>query len=702
MSSKPINFARALLPLAIAASLVGCAKPAMAPDAAAVVAPAVVTPAAVRDPSMPTAPASVISKANFDQTVQACTDFYTHANGGWLSTNPVPSDQTSWGSFNILADRINLDLRAILEAAAANKAAVGSEKMIGDYYSSAMDEAKIEELAAKPIAADLARIDALKNTRDITRYIREEQARGGALFNFYDGADFKNPEIIIGYAAQGGLGLPERDYYLREDSDSQKLLSQYQAHIAMMFVLSGRSALAANQAASNVLAFETRLAKVSMTRVEQRDPATRYRVVSIAQANKETPNFNWASLFEAMNLKIDKFSLSSPVFFAEVNKMLTDTDVAIWRDYFRWGTLRGSAMFLSKPFVDENFNFYSRTLRGAKEQRLRWKLMVDNTSNFLDEPLGQIYVAKHFPPEAKAQAMELITDLKSALKVRLENLDWMSAETKKQALEKFATFTPKIGFPESWRDFSSVAIKRDDFYGNAERIAEFNRRFNLNKIGKPTDHSEWGMSPQTVNAYYNPQLNEIVFPAAILQPPFFDPKADKALNYGGIGGVIGHELLHGFDDQGSKFDAKGAQRNWWTPADREKFEARTAKLEAQAGRTKLVGLPINGKLTMGENIADLGGTTIAYDALQLALKRSPDPLVDGYTPEQRFFLNWAQIWRRNMAPESLKLMINTGPHSPSVFRTNGPLVNTPNFAKAFNCKAGDPMVADDASRVVIW
>ena len=694
MPSHSPNFTRALLPIAIAAFVVGCAKPAMAPTASTeLVAPVATTVVA---------PASQILKANFDPATQACNDFYTHTNGGWLSSNPVPSDQTSWGSFNVLAERINLDLRAIVDSAAANKEATGNEKMVGDYYSAAMDEAKIEALGVKPLAADLARIDALKSTSDIARYIREEQARGGVLFNFYGNGDFKNPEMVIGYAGQGGLGLPERDYYLRTDADSQKLLSQYQAHIALMFVLSGRSSLDANQVAANIVAFETRLATVSMTRLEQRDPDKQYRLISVSDANQETPNFNWAILFEALNLKIDKFSLTSPAFFAEVNKMLVDTDAAIWRDYFRWDVLRSSAAFLPKSFSDENFNFYSRTLRGAKEQRPRWKLMVENTSALLSEPLGQIYVAKHFPPEAKAQAQELIADLKAALKIRLENLNWMSAETKKQALEKFATFTPKIGFPEQWRDFSSLVIKRDDFFGNAERTAIFGRRFNLDKIGKPVDRSRWGMSPQTVNAYYSPQLNEIVFPAAILQPPFFDPKADKALNYGGIGSVIGHELLHGFDDQGSKFDAKGAQRDWWTKQDRAKFEARTAKLDAQASAAKVGGLAINGKLTMGENIADLGGSTIAYDALQIALKRGPAPLIDGYTPEQRFFLSWAQIWRRNMMPESLKLMINTDPHSPGVFRANGPLVNTPNFAKAFNCKAGDPMVADDAKRVVIW
>lgn len=698
MSNQPLKFARAFLPMMIAASIVGCAKPAMVPAEPA----AAVAPVAMTEASVAAIPASTVALSNFDSAVDACTDFYNHTNGGWLRNNPVPSDQTSWGSFNVLADRINLDLRAILDASAANKDALGNEKMVGDYYSSAMDEAKIEELGVKPIATELARIDSVKKASDISKYIREEQARGGVLFSFYDSGDFKNPEIVIGYAGQGGLGLPERDYYLRTDADSQKLLSQYQAHIAMMFVLSGRTALDANQTASKIVAFETRLAKASMTRVEQRDPAKQYRLVTVAEANKETPNFNWRLMFDAMNIKVDAFSMTSPAFFAEVNKMLVDTDVSIWRDYFTWGTLRGAAPFLSKAVVDENFNFYSGTLRGAKEQRPRWKRMVDNTSTYLDEPLGQIYVEKHFPSEAKAQALELIMDLKAALKVRLENLDWMSDETKQQALVKLSTFTPKIGFPDKWRDYSGLVIKRDDFYGNAERVAELNRHFNLGKIGKPTDHSEWGMSPQTVNAYYNPQLNEIVFPAAILQPPFFDPKADKALNYGGIGSVIGHELLHGFDDQGSQFDAKGAQRNWWTKQDRTKFDARTAKLDTQASTTKVIGMNINGKLTMGENIADLGGTTVAYDALQLALKRSPAPLIDGYSAEQRFFLNWAQIWRRNTMPESLKLMINTDPHSPSVFRVNGPLANTPNFAKAFNCKAGDPMVADDATRVVIW
>lgn len=659
---------------------------------------------ALADPTMtlPANPVSEVSKDNFNAAVRACDDFYTHANGGWLSKNPVPSDQTSWGSFNILAERGTSNLRVIMEAAQKSTNPGAVEKMVGDFYTAAMDETAIEALGMKPVQADLNRIDALKSNAEIAAYIRNEQKTGGLVFNFGAGGDYKNPDMMMAFAGQAGLGLPERDYYLRTDLESQRLLAQYHSHIANLFVLAGADAASAHARAAKVVEFERRLAKVSKTRVEMRDPINRFRPVSVAQADKETPNFSWSELFRSLDLEIERFSLSSPEFFAEFNAMLVDTDLAIWQDYFRWNQLRGAAPYLSKAFVDENFAFYSTILRGAKEQRPRWKRMVELSSATLGEPVGQLYVAKHFPPAAKAQAMELITDLKAALKVRLQNLAWMSPQTKKEALAKFATFTPKIGFPDKWRDYSSVQIKGDDFYGNAERVAAFERRFNLNKIGKPTDKTEWGMSPQTVNAYYSPQKNEIVFPAAILQPPFFDPKADRALNYGGIGAVIGHELLHGFDDQGSKFDAKGAQRDWWSKEDRSKFEARTAKLDAHASSTQVGGMAINGKLTMGENIADLGGVTVAYDALKLALKRAPQPVIDGYTPEQRLFLSWAQIWRRNMVPASLKLQINTDPHSPSVFRTNGPLSNVPAFAQAFGCNAGDPMVITDEKRVVIW
>ena len=648
------------------------------------------------------APISEVNKANFDSSVRACDDFYRHTNGGWLEKNPVPSDQTSWGSFNILAERGTHDLHVIMDDLQKASAPTPVEKMVGDFYRAAMNEEAIEALGIKPLQADLERIAALKNSADIAAYIRAEQKTGGVLFAFGAGGDYDNPDMMMAFAGQGGLGLPEKDYYLRTDLESQRLLAQYQSHIANLFVLAGADAASAHARAATVVAFERRLANASRSRVDMRDPKNRFRPVSVAQADKETPNFSWSALFESLDLNIERFSLSSPEFFAEFNAMLSDTDAAIWQDYFRWNLLRVSAPYLSKAFVDESFAFNGTILRGAKEQRPRWKRMVELTSGSLGEPVGQLYVAKHFPPAAKAQAMELINDLKAALKVRLQNLEWMSPQTKKEALAKFATFTPKIGFPEQWRDYSSVQIKADDLYGNAERLAAFERNFNLNKIGKPTDKTEWGMSPQTVNAYYSAQKNEIVFPAAILQPPFFDPKADRALNYGGIGAVIGHELLHGYDDQGSKFDAKGANRDWWSKADRRKFEERTAKLDAHASSTQVSGMPINGKLTMGENIADLGGITVAYDALKLALKRAPQAEIDGYTAEQRLFLNWAQIWRRNMMPASLKLMLNTDTHAPGVFRTNGPLSNVPAFAQAFGCKSGDAMVRDGEKRIVIW
>ncbi len=646
-------------------------------------------------------PRSEVNLSHFDANTKACENFYQHANGGWMSKNPVPADQTSWGSFNVLAERGTDDLRTILEDAVKNQGRSHNDAMVGILYASSMDEAKINAFAAKPLRTHFKEIAAVKKPADLQKFINTTAARGDYnLFRFGPAPDFQDPNTQIAFAGAGGIGLPDRDYYLRDDVDSKKLIEQYKTHIAKMFELAGNKADASKAMAERVFAFEKRLAGKMLPRVELRNPKNQYRLVTLAQANSETPNFKWDLYFKALGVKIEKFSMTQPDFFKEANAMMADTNVSIWREYLQWGLLRSSAPFLSDAFAKENFDFYSRTLRGAKDMRPRWKRMVDTTSGLLGEPLGQLYVSKHFPPEAKAQAMELITDLKSALKVRLENLEWMSPETKKEALAKFATFTPKIGYPDRWRDYSKLKLKAGDFVGNIERIAAFENAFDLAKIGKPTDRSEWGMSPQTVNAYYNPLVNEIVFPAAILQPPFFDPKADKALNYGGIGGVIGHELLHGFDDQGSQFDAKGAQRNWWSAEDRKKFEERTAKLDKQASNTDVSGLKINGKLTMGENIADLGGITVAYDALQLALKRSPVAAIDGYTQDQRFYLSWANIWRRNMRPESLKLMINTDPHSPSVFRTNGPLSNIPTFHQAFACKPGDAMVHPD--RVVIW
>ncbi len=642
-----------------------------------------------------------IDSANFDPNTTACSNFFQHANGGWLARTEIPADQSSWGSFNMLAERGLDDLRTILDAAVAKSDTTGVEKLVGDFYAAGMDEARIEASGFAPIAASLADINALQTQADIVRYIHSQHAKGQpVVFGFGSSPDFQDSSKTIGYAGQGGLGLPDRDYYLRTDEDSKKLLDAYRTYLKSSFVLAGTSEDAAAQMAEDVVSFETKLAQASITRVERRDPKNQYRLVTIAQANKETPNFNWTQYFSSLKINVESFSMTSPKFFAQFDTMLSTTPASSWRNYFTARLLRSSQPFLSKPFVDLNFDFFSKTLNGVKEQRPRWKRIVQATSGSLGEPLGQLYVAKHFPPEAKAQAMALIADLKVALKARLENLEWMGDDTKRKALEKFATFTPKVGYPDKWRDFSGLSFSRTDFVGNLQVLAAFERQFDLNKIGKPTDRSRWGMSPQTVNAYYSPLSNEIVFPAAILQFPFFDPKADPAINYGGIGAVIGHELLHGFDDSGSKFDASGAQRNWWTETDLELFNSRTKRLEEHAGATTIGDLRINGKLTLGENIADLGGSQIAFDALQLAQARTPVGDIDGLNQNQRFFYSWAQIWRRAMRPEALKVMINTDPHSPSLYRVNGPLMNQATFAKAFGCMPGDGMINPDP--VKIW
>jgi putative endopeptidase len=636
-----------------------------------------------------------------DPSVSACTNFFAYANGGWLAANPVPADRSSWGSFDILAERGLDDLRTLLEQAQAATSPDTNQAMVGALYRSAMQESRIEAQGIQPMQPELARIAALQTPAEIAEYLIAQHAQGDSIvFGVFAAPDFNDADLMIAYASQGGLGLPDRDYYLKTDADSATIKSKYLSHIQNMLMLAGEAPASAEQAAARVLAFESQLAEASLSRVERRDPINRYRMRTLAEANADTPNFDWSKLFAASGQSVSSFSLPAPKFFQTFGTMLKSESAQSWRDYLRWNALRGSAAYLSKPFVDESFAFYGKTLRGAQEQRVRWKRMVELTSGSLGEPLGQLYVAKHFPPAAKAQALALIDDLRVALKARLENLAWMSDATKREALSKLSTFRPKIGYPDVWRDFSGLNLSQDDLLGNMRAIAAFEHRYRFARIGKPTNREEWAMSPQTVNAYYASQANEIVFPAAILQPPFFDPNADMALNYGGIGAVIGHELLHGFDDQGSKFDAKGLQRNWWTADDRKRFEERTAKLDQQASKTVVADLPINGKLTMGENIADLGGVTIAYDALKVALARAPQPLIDGFSQEQRFFLSWAQIWRRNMRPEALKVMINTDPHAPPSFRVNGPLGNKVAFAEAFGCKANDAMM--NPERVEIW
>ncbi len=647
-----------------------------------------------------------LDAANFDASVAACADFYQHANGGWEKNNPIPPAYSSWGLMNELSERNLSVLHDLLDSAAKAKAEPGStQQKIGDFYAAAMDEAGIEKAGYAPIQSDLDDIAALKDRKDLVALINRWHANGlSALFGFGKEADLKNSTMNIAYATQGGLGLPDRDYYTKDDADSKALRDQYVAHVERMLVLIGTDATQAKADAAAIMALETRLAKASLTKLELRDPSKSYNLVEVAAANKATPNFDWSALLAAIDRKdIRTFSLSHPAFFAEMDKALADTPIDAWKAYLRWHLVDTAAPYLSKPFVEADFDFSGRTLRGAKELRPRWKRAVDAVNANLGEALGELFVAKTFPPEAKAEMQTLVQNLLKALKQRLQNLEWMGEATKQEAMAKFATFTPKIGYPDRWRDYSKLEIRKQHYWHNVRAGIAFETRRQFAQIGQPVDKAEWGMLPQTVNAYYNPLANEIVFPAAILQPPYFDLEADAALNYGAIGGVIGHEIMHGFDDQGSQFDAKGNLRMWWTDQDRARFNERTAKLVNQFdGFVAIEDLHVNGKLTLGENIAGLGGLLVADDAWRSATENQRLRPIDGLTPDQRFFHAWAQGWRRQHPAQDLKLRLNTDVHAPAKFRVLGPFANMDSFANAFDCKAGDKMVATPEAKVVIW
>ena len=696
------NLKHLTLALSVAAALGACKKQ----DAAAPVIAAEPAPAAglkIDESKLPVLPH--FNVADLDPNTPACKDLNGYVNGKWVAANPVPNDKTSWGNFNILGDRSLAVQQQIVEAAAAAKNAPGSnEQKLGDIYKSGMDEAKLNADGIAPIKPQLAKIDAIADGSGVASFLVDSFSHGDQyVFNFFSGEDYKDASKVTGFAYEGGLSLPERAYYLEDQHKA--IRDAFLAHVERMLVLGGVEAAAAKDQAKAILAFETRLAKASLTPIAGREPANQYHFVTTADADKATPNFSWSKFLAAEGIAgIDGFSLSQPKFFTEFNKMLKDVPAADWQAYLRYHTLNDSAPFLSDAVNNESFAFYGKTLTGQPEQRPRWKRVLGTINGTLGEALGALYVKQVFPEESKVAMQQLVGNLREALKVRLEKLDWMSAETKAKAMEKLATFDPKIGYPDKWRDYSGLTVKGgDSYYANVHAASEFENAYRMGKIGKPVDRTEWGMSPQTVNAYYNPSKNEIVFPAAILQPPFFDAKADPALNYGGIGAVIGHEIMHGFDDQGSQFDAKGNQANWWTDADNKAFKERTDKLVKQFDDYVAVdNLHVKGALTLGENIGDLSGITIAYDALQRDLANKRMAQIDGFTQDQRFFLNFATIWRNNMRPEALKVMINTNPHSPAMFRANGAPSNMPAFAQAFGCKAGDPMVRGDDVKVVLW
>jgi putative endopeptidase len=645
--------------------------------------------------------------ASLDKNTSACTDFYQYANGGWLAANPIPAAYSSWGVGNLLDEKNREMLHEILEAAAKNPSAPkgSSEQKVGDYYATCMDEAKIESEGLKPLQPEFDRIAKVTDQKTLQAEIAYLHSMGiNVLFVADSTQDFKNSAEVTADLGQGGIGLPDRDYYTKSDDKSKTIRDAYLKHVAAMFVLTGDDADKASAEAQTIMALETKLAEASLTRVELRDPEKLYHRMSVSQTSELAPGFDWPVYFQRIGVppKTD-VNVEAPEFFKALNQQLTTVPMSDWQTYLRWHVLNNSAAGLSAKFVDEDFNFRGKTLQGSKENLPRWKRCVAGTDRVLGEALGEVYVKKAFPPAAKARALDMVHNLEAALKSDISTLSWMGEATRKQAIVKLDAFLNKIGYPDKWRDYSSLELDRGSYLTNRFRANAFAKRRELNKIGKPVDKTEWGMSPPTVNAYYNPQINEIVFPAGILQPPFFDPLADDAFNYGGMGSVIGHEMTHGFDDEGRQFDSTGNLANWWTDSDLKAFTERATCVKDQFNNFEVEkGLNENGQLVLGESIADLGGIVVAYAAFQKAMEGKPRTVVDGFTPEQRFFLGYARGWATNMRPELARLLVNVDPHPLPKFRVNGPVSNMPEFAAAFQCKTGDKMARPDKDRCQIW
>ena len=645
--------------------------------------------------------------ANLDTTCAPCTNFYQFANGGWIKANPIPPAYAQWGSFNELAEANNDKLRKVLDDASAQRltAADPATRKVGDYYAACMDTVAIERAGYEPIKAGLAQIAAIRTPADVQHYMIAQAAKGGGLLlDIGSTQDYKNSSQVIGGIGQGGLGLPDRDYYFKTDAPTSAIRAAYVKHIANDLALVGESFPAAATDAEHILALETTIAGSHFTRVQQRDPNLTYNRRTPAELEAMAPGFDWKGLLAADHVTdISAINVSNPGYVKTVDSLLKTVPVSEWKAYFTWNLVRRAAGALSTPFVNEAFAF-NQNLTGAKEQLPRYKRCIAATDGAMGEAVGKAYVQQYFTPEAKARANAMVNNIKAEFRDRLASRTWMSDSTRQMAYAKLDAFVQKIGYPDKWKDYTALRIVPGaSYYDHALAVAEFNNADDLNRIGKPVDRSRWGMSPPTVNAYYNPLMNEIVFPAGIMQPPFFDPNADDAVNYGGMGAVIGHEMSHGFDDQGAQFDAQGNLRTWFTKGDLANFKMKTSAYATQFDNyTVLDSLHINGKLTNGENIADLGGLTIAYAALEKALGNKPRTKVDGFTPEQRFFLAWAQIWRSNTRPEAARVRIATDPHSPDVWRVNAPLANMPAFAEAWGCKTGSPMALSAAQAVSIW
>jgi putative endopeptidase len=653
---------------------------------------------------------TVIKKTSFfdfagmDSTTKPGDNFFEYANGKWMKNTKIPDDQSGWGSFYTLYEDNLHNMKSILDDAAKANASKGSlEQKVGDYYASGMDTVAIEKVGAEPLKPMLAKIDGIKDYKELVSFLNESYSKGdGFLFGFYVGADEKNSSQNIPVFSQGGLSLPEKDYYTRQDSATKATRAAFVKNIKSMFTLAGTDTATAQKNAATVLALETELSKSHRTPVEQRDPQKNYNKMSVADWQKQTPNLNWQDFFAKLNVKVDSIDVAQPAHFIALSSLLASQPINNWKTKLKYDYIRSNARLLTKAFSDANFEF-SKTFSGQKVDDARWKKMVNRVDGGMGDLLGQLYVKKYFTEDAKKRMDELVNNLQKAFEARIKKLDWMSDSTKQRAIVKLNAFMKKIGYPSVWKNFDDVSIDKTNFYANAKSVKAHEQKEMVDKIGKPVDKAEWGMSAPTVNAYYNPTNNEIVFPAGILQFPFFDVNADDAINYGGIGMVIGHEMTHGFDDQGAQYDAVGNMKNWWGKDDETKFKAKTTSVINQYNNYTVLGnLHVNGALTIGENLADIGGLAIAYDAFKMTKQGKDTTKIEGLTPDQRFLFSFAQSWRLINSDEIMRTRITTDPHSPEIFRVNGPVSNFDPFYTAFAVKEGDKMYIKPEDRARIW
>ncbi|HTU66276.1 MAG TPA: M13-type metalloendopeptidase [Steroidobacteraceae bacterium] len=655
-------------------------------------------------PPPPPPPKSGLDLAGFDRTVRPQDDLYRFVDGGWLAKTEIPADKSNYGSFSILDDRAQDEVRQLIVAASekANNPPGSDAQKAGDFYLSYLDTARIESLGLTPLAAEIAQIDAIATPRDVARYIGYSMRIGVAQpFVWYTSPDSKNSTVYLASLQQRGLTMPDRDYYLSPDAKFAQFRAKFATYVEQMLARAGERN--AKAAAVRIAALETRLANEQWTKVQNRDPVKTYNPMMLPEYQKLTPGFDWLAFYDGLGAPPQKMDVSQPSFFKGVGQLVKTVPVADWRLYFKFHLLNEYAQVLSKDFADLEFDFNQRTIAGVPEQKPRWRQAVELMGDTMGELVGRMFVDAHFKPESKQRVLALVSNLLKAFDTSIDGLEWMSPDTRVEAKRKLSKITVKIGYPDKWRDYSTLTVKRDDLVGNLIRAAEFQHQRYVQRAGGPVDKGEWLMTPQTVNAYYNPTTNEITFPAAILRPPFFDPEADDAVNYGGIGAVIGHEISHGFDDSGRQFDGDGNLRDWWTADDAAKFKTRANGIVAQFnGYTVLDDQHINGELTLGENIGDLSGLAVAFKAYKIALNGQPAPVIDGFTGDQRFFCGWAQGWRRKYRDPELLKRVKADPHAPSEFRTNGPTSNIDAFYDAFGVKSGDRLYRPQNERVKIW